>query len=119
LIKKVTIITPPEYESLILESLGKSRAIQLKKVSGPDLEWLKKGSEKIINYKALYDEIHPRYLELSELSDHEIKRVTPSIEDFKKFTAAPEDEANAILEKLESLLTQTKEIRETHDVHRR
>jgi len=115
LIKKVTIVTPPEYESLILEALGKSRAIQLKKVSGPDLEWINRGSEKDINYKALYDEIHPRYLELSELSDHEIKRVTPSIEEFKSFTAAPEAEANAILEKLGSLLTQTKEIRETHD----
>ncbi len=115
MIKKVTIVTPPEYESLILEALGKSGTIQLKKVSGPDLEWLKRGSEKVINYKAIYDEIHPRYLELSELSDHEIKRVTPSIEEFRSFTAAPEAEANAILEKLRSLLTQTKEIREAHD----
>lgn len=115
MIKKVTIVTPPEYESLILEALGKSRAIQLKKVSGHDLEWLKKGSEKVTNYKALYDEIHPRYLELSELSDHDIKRVTPSIEEFRSFTAEPEAEANAILEKLGSLLTQTREVREAHD----
>jgi polyhydroxyalkanoate synthesis regulator phasin len=115
LIKKVTIVTPPEYESLILESLGKSRAIQLQKVSGPDLEWLKKGSEKVINYKALYDEIHPRYLELSELIDHEIKRVTPSIEEFRSFTAAPEAEANAVLENLQNLLTQMKEIGDIYD----
>lgn len=115
MIKKVTIVTPPEYESLILEALSKSRAIQLKKVSGHDLEWLKKGSEKVTNYKALYDEIHPRYLELSELSDHDIKRVTPSIEEFRSFTAEPEAEANAILEKLGSLLTQTREVREAHD----
>lgn len=115
MIKKVTIVTPPEYESLILEALDKSRAIQLKKVSGHDLEWLKKGSEKVTNYKALYDEIHPRYLELSELSDHDIKRVTPSIEEFRSFTAEPEAEANAILEKLGSLLTQTREVREAHD----
>jgi vacuolar-type H+-ATPase subunit I/STV1 len=119
LIKKVTIVAPPEYESLILEALSKSRAIQLKTVSGHDLEWLKRGSEKVINYKALYDEIHPRYVELSELSDHEIKRVTPSIEEFRSFTAAPEAEANAILEKLGSLLTQTKEIRENYDIEMR
>ena len=119
MIKKVTIVAPPEYESLILEALSKSRAIQLKTVSGHDLEWLKRGSEKVINYKALYDEIHPRYVELSELSDHEIKRVTPSIEEFRSFTAAPEAEANAILEKLGSLLTQTKEIRENYDIEMR
>ncbi len=119
MIKKVTIVAPPEYESLILEALSKSRAIQLKTVSGHDLEWLKRGSDKVINYKALYDEIHPRYVELSELSDHEIKRVTPSIEEFRSFTAAPEAEANAILEKLGSLLTQTKEIRENYDIEMR
>ena len=119
MIKKVTIVAPPEYESLILEALSKSRAIQLKTVSGHDLEWLKRGSEKVINYKALYDEVHPRYVELSELSDHEIKRVTPSIEEFRSFTAAPEAEANAILEKLGSLLTQAKEIRENYDIEMR
>ena len=30
LVKKVTIITPPEYESLILESLSGSDVIKLK-----------------------------------------------------------------------------------------
>ena len=69
MIKKVTIITPPEYESLILESLGRSGVIQFKEVSGHDLEWLQMGSERVTDYKALYQEIHPRYLELSELSD--------------------------------------------------
>jgi hypothetical protein len=79
LVKKVTIITPPEYESLILESLGGSGVIQLKEVSGPDLEWLRKGSERVTDYKALYQEIHPRYVELSELTDIELKLVRPSL----------------------------------------
>jgi hypothetical protein len=88
MIKKVTIITPPEYESLILESLGRSGAIQFKEVSGHDLDWLQKGSERVTDYKAFYQEIHPRYLELSELSDHEIERLTPSMDEFKIFTVA-------------------------------
>ena len=115
MIKKVTIITPPEYESLILESLGRSGAIQFKEVSGHDLEWLQKGSERVTDYKALYQEIHPRYLELSELSDHEIERLTPSMDEFKVFTVAPEDEAKAVLEKLESLISKLKNIKEAHD----
>jgi V/A-type H+-transporting ATPase subunit I len=115
LVKKVTIITPPEYESLILESFGRSGAIQLKEVSGVDLDWLRRGSERVTDYKALYQEIHPRYLELSELSDHDIKRVTPSIDDFKSFVAAPDVEANIVLEGLESLLDRLKGHKETQD----
>lgn len=65
------------------------------------------------DYKALYQEIHPRYLELSELGDHEIKRLTPSMGEFKIFTVAPE--AKAVLEKLESLISKLKDIKEAQD----
>ncbi len=52
-----------------LESLGGSDVIQLKEVSGPDLEWIRKGSERVTDYKALYQKIHSHYVELSELTD--------------------------------------------------
>ena len=108
MVKKVTIITPPEYESLILESLGGSGIIQLKEVSGPDIEWLKKGSERVTDYRALYEKIHPRYVELSELTDTELTFTRPSQAEFKRFAEAPEAEAEVILEKLEGLMDQVK-----------
>jgi vacuolar-type H+-ATPase subunit I/STV1 len=115
LVKKVTIITPPEYESLILESLGGSDVIQLKEVSGPDLEWIRKGSERVTDYKALYQKIHSHYVELSELTDIELKLVRPGLGEFKRFAEAPEAEAEAVLEKLEGLIAQVKELKETQD----
>ena len=42
------------------------------------------------DYKALYYKIHPRYLQLLELEDQEIKRFTPSMVEFKRFVADPE-----------------------------
>jgi len=104
LVKKVTIITPPEYEGIILESLGKSGVIQLKEVSDLDFEWLNSSLRKSTNYKELYQKIHPRYLKFSERSDNEIKRVTPSTDEYHNFVMNPESEVNAILEKYEALL---------------
>jgi vacuolar-type H+-ATPase subunit I/STV1 len=115
LVKKVTIITPPEYESLILESLGGSGVIQLKEVSGPDLEWLSKGSERVTDYAALYQKIHPRYIELSELTDSELEFTRTNLEEFRRFTEDPETEAEAILKKLEELIEQTQVLKETQD----
>jgi vacuolar-type H+-ATPase subunit I/STV1 len=115
LVKKVTIITPPEYESLILESLGRTEAIQLRHATGPDLEWLKKGSERVTDYKALYEKIHPRYLELLELSTLEIEHITPSMDELKSFVANPEADLNTMMEKLESQIVLLEEIREAQN----
>jgi V/A-type H+-transporting ATPase subunit I len=112
LVTKVTIITPPEYESLILEALGKTETIQLRMATGPDLEWLKKGSERATDYKALYEKIHPRFLELSELSGLDIEHVTPIMDELKIFVANPEAEVNTVLEKLESQIDQLSMIRD-------
>ena len=112
MVKKVTIITPPEYESLILESLGRTGAIQLREATGPDLEWLKKGSVRVTDHKVLYEKIHPRFLELSELSALDIEHVTPSMDELKSFVANPEAEVNTVLEKLEGQIAQLSVIRD-------
>jgi len=118
LIKKVTIVTPPEYEGIILQSLGRSGIIQLKEVSGLDFEWLNGSSKKDTNYKELYQKIHPRYLQLLELSDDEFKRVTPSTDEYNKFVLNPESEVNAVLEKNEALFFTYNDIIEKQDIAR-
>ncbi len=40
MMKKVTILTPPEYEGLVLESLGRAQVTQLKHVTGSEFEGL-------------------------------------------------------------------------------
>jgi len=112
--KKVTIITPPEYEGLVLEALGRSQVTQLKEVIGHDFERLM-GFEREIDYKALYEKIHSRYLELLELGGLDVKQGPPNIDELRKFTEAPEAEATAVLEQLERLVAHLKEVKEAQD----
>ena len=53
--KKFTIISPPEYEHQILRELGVTRVVQLKAVSGVDVERLRKTGERIVDFKGLYE----------------------------------------------------------------
>jgi hypothetical protein len=62
--KKVTIITPPEYEGFVLESLGKSQVVHLVDASGPDFEELKDTSGAGPDYKLLYQKVNERYSEI-------------------------------------------------------
>jgi len=112
--KKVTIITPPEYEGLVLEALGRSQVTQLKEVMGHDFERLM-GFEKEIDYKALYEKIHSRYLELLELGGLDVKQGPPNVDELRKFTAAPEAEATAVLEQIERLVSHLKEVKEAQN----
>jgi vacuolar-type H+-ATPase subunit I/STV1 len=112
--KKVTIITLPEYESFILESLGKSRVTQLKQVTGPDFESLKEAATDV-DYKGLYQKVHSRYLELLELGDMDIERVTPSIEERRRLAEAPEAEVETVLEEMEKIVSKLQATREKLD----
>ena len=63
MMKKVTIITFPEYESLVLDSLGAAGVTQLKEVTGADYDEYRKEATGP-DYKALFGEVDPRYKEL-------------------------------------------------------
>jgi len=114
LMKKVTIITPTEYESLVLEALGRSRVTQLKEVTGPGFEELK--DSKGVDYQELYEKVHSRYLELMELGAFTIEHKMPTLEELRRLAEVPEDEVNAVLEELERLIAQLKEVREAQSV---
>jgi vacuolar-type H+-ATPase subunit I/STV1 len=110
--KKVTIITPPEYEGLVLESLGRSQVIQFKKVTGAEYEALKDPSEEATDYKLLYSKINNRYEELLKMGDVVVERKTPSIEELREFTLSPEGKVDAVIDEATSLIEEVKEKQE-------
>jgi hypothetical protein len=110
--KKVTIITPPEYEGLVLESLGRSQVIQFKKVTGAEYEALKDPSEEATDYKILYNKINNRYDELLKTGDVAVERKTPSIEELREFTINPERKVDSIIDDASSLIEEIEEKQE-------
>jgi len=112
LMKKVTIITPPEYEGLVLESLGRSQVIQFKKVTGTEYEALKDPSEEAVDYRFLYDKINNRYDELLKMGNVVVERKTPSIEELRDFTLSPAGKVEAVIDEATSLIEEVKEKQE-------
>jgi vacuolar-type H+-ATPase subunit I/STV1 len=110
--KKVTIITPPEYEGLVLESLGRSQVIQFKKVTGTEYEALKDPSEEAVDYRFLYNKINNRYDELLKMGNVVVERKTPSIEELRDFTLNPEGKVDAVIDEATSLIEEVKEKQE-------
>ncbi len=100
--KKVTIITPPEYEGLVLESLGRARVTQLKPVTGTEYDGLKGDPEEQVDYRQLYKRIYDRYGEL--LDDLEVEPVTPSVDELRTFSLDPEGRVDTIIEEASALL---------------
>jgi vacuolar-type H+-ATPase subunit I/STV1 len=110
--KKVTIITPPEYEGLVLESLGRSQVIQFKKVTGTEYEALKDPSEEAVDYRFLYNKINNRYDELLKMGNVVVERKTPSIEELREFTLNPEGKVDAVIDEATSLIEEVNEKQE-------
>jgi len=114
--KKVTIITPPEYEGLLLESLGKSQVVHFTKVTGEDYEALKDPSEEATDYRILYTKVNTRYEEILKMGDFVVERKTPSLEELREFTLSPEGKAEAIIDEATSLIEEVKEKQEHQHV---
>jgi len=113
--KKVTIITPPEYDSIVLESLGRVSITQLKEVKDSEFDILRKESERSVDYGALYHELQARYQELLELIGEDLKPTSMSLEDLKRFASNPKEEVEYSINELNHLIAQFKEVKEAHD----
>lgn len=116
MMKKVTIITPPEYEGLLLESLGKAQVVHFTKVTGEDYEALKDPSEEATDYRILYNKVNTRYEEILKMGDFVVERKTPILEELREFTLSPEGKAEAIIDEATSLIEDVKEKQERQHV---
>ena len=109
--KKVTIITFPEYESLVLDSLGAAGVTQLKEVTGPDYDEYRKEASGP-DYKALFSEVEPRYRALLRLISFPIDHTTPSLDILRDYARNPEAKTKATVQQLDRLIAQLKGAKE-------
>jgi vacuolar-type H+-ATPase subunit I/STV1 len=114
--KKVTIITPPEYEGIVLESLGKARVTQLTEVTGSDFDELRDPSDEGVDYKTLYQKVRARYSEILGTGEIEVTRTTPSIEELRTFALNPEGEVESIIDEATTLIEKIKEKEEAKHI---
>jgi vacuolar-type H+-ATPase subunit I/STV1 len=110
--KKVTIITPPEYEGLVLESLGRARVTQLTHVTGSEFEGLEAPAEQTVDYKELYQRVQTRLVEPLGLGGQEFERLTPSVDDLKNFTRDPVGKVDSLIAEADNLINKIREAKE-------
>ncbi len=114
MMKKVTIITFPEYESLVLDSLGAAGVTQLKEVTGADYDEYRKEATGP-DYKALFGEVDPRYKELLKLISFKIDRTIPSLDVLRDYARNPEVKTKATVQQLDRILAQLRGAREAQN----
>lgn len=115
MMKKVTILTPPEYEGLVLESLGRAQVTQLKHVTGSEFEGLEVPSEQMVDYMELYQKVQARLLEPLGLNIRDVTTVTPEIEELRDFARDPEAKVDSFIKEAENLISKIEDSQE--DVH--
>ena len=111
MMKKVTIITFPEYESLVLDSLGAVGVTQLKEVTGPDYDEYRKEATGP-DYKAPFGEVEPRYRELQKLVSFKIDRTIPSLDVLRDYARDPEGKTKETVKHLDRILGQLRGVRD-------
>ena len=99
--KKFTIITLPEHESIILESLGKARITHLIEVTGPEFERLRVAAEIKVDYEDLSRKFHAAYESLLEPELFEPTELTLSAAELIEFSDDPEGKVNELLARME------------------
>jgi V/A-type H+-transporting ATPase subunit I len=99
LMKKFTIITPPEYEHQIVRELGAARVVQLKAVSGVDVERLRKTGERIVDFKGLYEKFQDEFKALEESTILELEGMDLEAAELREFTEDPEASVDDFLAK--------------------
>ena len=111
MMKKVTIITPPEYEGLVLESLGRVRVMQLTHVTGSEFEGLETPAEQTVDYKELYQRVQTRLVEPLGLSEMKLERVTPSLQELREFARDPVGTVDSLIVEARSLIAKVNEVK--------
>ena len=108
--KKFTIISPPEYEHQILRELGTTRVVQLKAVSGVDVERLRKTGERIVDFKGLYEKFQDEYKALEESNVLDLESIELEVDKLREFTKDPDRIVEDFLVKIQDIQEKIKEV---------
>jgi len=103
--KKITIISNPQNEALILEHIGQLGIIQLTECDDPEFTDLRR-VEKPIDYERLSQLLHSHYSKIRDHLPYDIKPVKPSTTALQRFSSDPSTEVTSYIEKLQAILTQ-------------
>jgi V/A-type H+-transporting ATPase subunit I len=109
-LKKFTIISPPEYEHQILRELGTTRVVQLKAVSGVDVERLRKTGERIVDFKGLYEKFKDEYMALEESNALDLESIELEVDKLREFTKDPDRIVKDFLVKIQDIQEKIKEV---------
>jgi len=109
-LKKFTIISPPEYEHQILRELGTTRVVQLKAVSGVDVERLRKTGERIVDFKGLYEKFQDEYKALEETNVLDLESIELEVNKLREFTEDPDGIIKDFLVKIQDVQEKIKEV---------
>jgi len=102
--KKVTILTPPELEARVLESLGRARVTQLTHVKGPHFERLQEAMEQTVDYGELFNKFKSRVAEPLGMQMKGLVVKSPDQEELQEFAWDPEAKVEALISEAEELL---------------
>ena len=108
--KKFTIITPPEYEHQIINELGAARVVQLKAVSGVDVERLRKTGERIVDFKSLYEKFLDEYKALEESTAFQLEGTELEADKLKEFNEDPVASVDNLVAKIQEVKEKIKEV---------
>jgi V/A-type H+-transporting ATPase subunit I len=108
--KKFTIITPPEYEHQIIGELGAARVVQLKAVSGMDVERLRKTGERIVDFKGLYEKFRDEYKVLEESNILKLEGLDLEANELSEFTEDPAASVDDFLAKFRDVQEKIREV---------
>jgi len=108
--KKFTIITPPEYEHQIINELGAARVVQLKAVSGVDVERLRKTGERIVDFKSLYEKFLDEYKALEDSTVFDLEGTELEADKLKEFNEDPVASVDNLVAKIQEVKEKIKEV---------
>ena len=102
--KKVTIVTSTEHESLLLDQLGKARLIRFKIVPQSEYEGLETSFIERVDFPAVYKELGNQYAKLIKSEPSLLVRAkTPDDEELKKFAKDPEMMAKNLVNEISEM----------------
>ncbi len=102
--KKVTIISDPSDDGLIIEYIGQLGLVQFAQVTSSEYEELRR-VEKTIDYSNLYQQYHVQYLELIDAIPDELSPIKPKISKLQKLSTDPENEIQSLIKEIQNQKT--------------
>ena len=113
--KKFTIISTPEYEHRILGELSNARSVQLKAVSGVDIDRLRKTGERDVDFKGIYEKFNEEYQILEKASLFDLESTYLATEKIKEFTEDPNGQVEIYLSVFKEIQDKIKAAEDKHE----